>query len=156
MPHKDQNQKQKQIKFQTPKIIKIVIWGAIAVIITMVIVLLWPSAPPAPPQDKVALVDYPFCAGGKIYDLRGKTAQVTFQLHPTCWSGWVMLPEGGNYSAVVDTLSSGDLEYKFWNGERVLIPDKSVVADISNGRNYGSAYRLRGYGEAVITRKDVM
>ncbi|MEK7634675.1 MAG: hypothetical protein AAB396_02235 [Patescibacteria group bacterium] len=135
--------------------------GAIAVLMAIIITIaVWPSAPLVPddkPNKKstAAPADYPLCAEQKIYDLRGKTTQITVQLHQNCWSGWIMLPET-NYSAVVDTLSPGDLEYKFWNGERILIPDKSVAADISQGRNYGSAYRLRGYGEAIITKKEVI
>lgn len=145
---------------KTPLIIKKAVWGAVGVIILFFVIVpifvLWQKITPAPVTKAIVSVDYPLCAGGNIYDLRRRTTQVNLQLHPTCWSGWVMLPEGGNYSAVVDTLSPGDLEYKFWNGERILIPDKSVMADISSGRNYGSAYRLRGYGEAIITKKEVI
>ena len=137
-------------------------WGLgiliIALILSVSAWLLWPeSKPPASTGTSIVALpaDYPLCAEQKIYDLRGKTTQITVQLHQNCWSGWIMLPET-NYSAVVDTLSPGDLEYKFWNGERILIPDKSVAADISQGRNYGSAYRLRGYGEAIITKKEVI
>ena len=123
--------------------------GAIAVLMAIIITIaVWPSAPLVPddkPNKKstAAPADYPLCAEQKIYDLRGKTTQITVQLHQNCWSGWIMLPET-NYSAVVDTLSP-----TIWVeiGMERTYSDKSS-RQISAKANYGTRLRLRGYGEA--------
>ena len=97
-------------------------------------------------QPRAAIADYPICAGPEIYDLRTREKQIKAQLHPDCWSGWVMLP--GNTKFMTDTLLAGDLEYKFWDSRRVLVKDKtsSWLGDISS-----SSFRLRGNGEAIIS-----
>ena len=54
MAHKDQEEKKdqkkisKKIKFQTPKIIKIVIWAIIVVIAIIIVIVVWPESKPEP------------------------------------------------------------------------------------------------------------
>ena len=97
MAHKDQNQKQKKIQFRTPRIIKIAIWGIIAVIATIaVIIIAWPeSKPPAKKTAGVAMAmkEILYCAGD--YDFTDldviKNPQKIIPIEKDCWTK-VVLP----------------------------------------------------------------
>ena len=97
-------------------------------------------------QATAAITDYPLCAGQKSYNFWSGKKQIKMSLHNSCWSGEVMLPPQVKF--MIDTPTTGDLEYKFWNGKRILVPDGSSqwLGDISH-----SSFRLRGNGEAIIT-----
>lgn len=153
----------KKGRAETPRIIKIIVWATVGLIIAIIIAVeiwfFWPAAP----VEKISMVpepavitDYPLCAGQEFYELRNGTKKISVKLYPGCWSGWVMLPIQAKEFAV-DTLEPGDLEYKFWNSARILVPDQSVVWLDDNSqfkkltKTQRSSFRLRGTGEAKIT-----
>src|SRR3990167_1562997 len=74
-------------------------------------------------QATAAITDYPLCAGQKSYNFWSGKKQIKMSLHNSCWSGEVMLPPQVKF--MIDTPTTGDLEYKFWNGKRILVPDGS-------------------------------
>ena len=96
MAHKNQDEKLRKIKFQTPKIIKIVIWGVIAIIISISIgIWIWTVAKKESKETKTSVVaasalpDYPLCADGE-YDFSNldikKVGKVEFPVRDYCWA----------------------------------------------------------------------
>lgn len=110
-----------------------------------------PGCPPAPPKTTsttAAPVDYPLCAGPEFYEMRSGKKEMRVALNSGCWSGQIMLPANTRFT--VDTILPGDLEYKFWGGKRMLIPDKTVNYNFV-GHISEKSFRLRGSGEAIIS-----
>lgn len=106
------------------------------------------------PREGKIFADYPLCAGPAIYDLRTNAREAAVELSPNCWSGQVLAPMYSQF--VVDTFSPGDLEYKFLDGTRILVPDKSAISLDRDGNfrrlNYleKGTFRLRGNGSAKV------
>lgn len=129
-------------------------WGlGVLVMVVMLVIgtwLLWPeSKPPVKTADAAAAApaDYPLCANSPRREINvGGKAEI--MLNSGCWSGWISLPD--QVRARVRTLSLGDLEYKFWNGERVLVPNGAALYDVAKNIPE-SVFRLRGTGKAEIS-----
>lgn len=157
MAHKDQAQKQKKIQFQTPKIIKITIWGVIAVIAIIIGILLWPETPSAPTKTLAAtasvMPDYPLCpdTDNKDFYLNDKNKSATFRVLLSCWSPKVNITAHTDFDIVVSERIEG---IQFWNGE---IWDRETILyylkkkDGWMGKLKYSAFRLRGVGEAKVS-----
>lgn len=93
-----------------------------------------------------AAADYPLCVDQKSHSFWDGSTQIKVPLHSSCWSGQIMLPPQTKF--MVDTPSKGDLEYRFWDGRRRLVPDGKAAW---LGRISYSSFQLRGNGEAIIT-----
>ena len=137
---------------KTPLIIKKVAWGIMSIIILTIVIsgwLLWPKATP-PADDKktaTAPVDYPLCANSPRREVKiGEKVEIT--LFSNCWSGWISLPD--KVRGRVRTFSSGDLEYNFWSGSKILVPDGAALYDVAKNIPE-SVFRLRGTGKAEVS-----
>ena len=97
---------------------------------------------------RAAMVDYPLCADSKRWTVKDVGDRVVVNLYSNCWSGWVSLPERVRWR--VRTLSPGDLEYKFWDGKRILVPDGAASYNVAKNIPE-SVFRLRGNGQATVT-----
>lgn len=90
--------------------------------------------------------DYPICPGARDYKFQsGKNDTIMVPISPTCWSGWIIVPE---QYAGWDFDSPGELEFLMADGRRIRLA--------KNEGSYGwrptNRFRLRGEGpHAMVT-----
>lgn len=92
------------------------------------------------------LIDYPLCGGVKDIAITAVPSQTQVPLRPDCWSGNIEMPDTPPFTFRIR--NPGVLEYKFWDGRRLLFgaTDEEWIGEIGNAN-----FRLRGDGTATIT-----
>ncbi len=155
MAHK-QDEKLRKIKFQTPKIIKIVVWAVIAiVIIIMISIGIWISIINNEGKEiktSAAAVqtatDYPLCADGE-YDFSNldikKVGEVIVKISPTCLAN-VVLPDSCWQSD-----PSVDVEKIWADGSKSYDGPNMVVIGKNNRKRIFFVRGLRESGIMKIT-----
>ena len=155
MAHKDRDEKLRKIKFQTPKIIKIVIWGVIAIIISISIgIWIWTVAKKESKETKTSAVaaqtatDYPLCADGE-YDFSNldikKVGEVIVKVSTTCLAN-VVLPDSCWQSD-----PSVDVEKIWADGSKSYDGPNMVVIGKNNRKRIFFVRGLRESGIMKIT-----
>lgn len=97
------------------------------------------------PQPSARVAEMiPLCADQKIYILTFDQPDAKVPLQPTCWSGWVRLPNQAKFSIA----NPGQLQLLTWDGHYL-----EFGADATEwlGEISFANFRLKGNGDATVS-----